>query len=129
MAVTYEWDIETLDGVGPDAEVLDHNHADKLKDFSPDQFFPANYVRNPGSVCRLVLVRTTDDRMRHWAYVTNDPVAKAVLPVFFSHVEADGREYAVGYKVPVKFHAELRRWLATHPLDFACPNPWRGETE
>jgi hypothetical protein len=129
MAVEYEWCIETLDAPGQDGEVVELNHRDKLKNYGPDEFFPRDFLRWPTMVCRLVLVRCTDDGLRHWAYVTNDPVAKAVLPVYFCTIEEDGREYAVGYKVPVRFHAELRRWLATHPLDFACPNPWRGETE
>jgi hypothetical protein len=132
MGVTYEWDVETLAGVGHEAEVLDHNHADRLKDYDPHHFFAGNYVRDGlagRGYCRLVLVREEEDGSRCWAYVSADPKAKAVLPVYFSVPEEDGKEYPVGHRVPVRFHAELRRWLATHPLDFACPEPWKGASE
>lgn len=82
MKTIYEWDYET---VNKDGDIIDHNHADKLTEFS--------------EVCKtdtLVLVRDSDNE-RAWAYVENGK-----LPEFFS--DAYQRPTT---KVPKRFHKEL----------------------
>lgn len=101
MSVTYEWDLESWDGdpdKEPDAEVLDHHHGDKLLDVP----LPASKTE------KLVLVRTTDDGSRLWAYVDES----RMLPRHFSRPEPDGKYYETDVKVPQRFHREIARVMA-----------------
>lgn len=76
MTICYEWDIETVDAESDD--ILDHDHRDKLNDFSMEQLLHAiNQDLDPGNTyTRLVLVRDSfhgdDLTSRSWAYVTDD---------------------------------------------------------
>lgn len=87
MKATYEWDIETTDEHG---DIIDHNHADELKDYTERELKSGN----------LVLVRD-DDYSRGWA-----DVEKGKLPEYVT--DAYGRNIV---KVPQKFHNELKKHL------------------
>ena len=89
--VTYEWDIET---VSNDGEVLDHHHADRLKDL------PTPSTKNEV----LVLIRDTETE-RLWAYVDES----RMLPRYFSRPEADGQYHETSVAVPKRFHREIAR--------------------
>lgn len=97
MTVGYEWDLETWSGPegDPEAECLDHHHGDRLRDVP----WPA--TKNE----RLVLVRTTDEGDRLWAYVDES----RMLPKFFSRPEADGKDHETDVAVPQRFHREIAR--------------------
>jgi hypothetical protein len=96
--VGYEWDLETWEGEGEDAECVEHNHADKLADVP----FPASRFE------KLVLVRSTDGGSRSWAYVDQS----MMLPRFFSQPGPDGNDYETDVRVPQRFHREIARALA-----------------
>lgn len=92
----YEWDIETVDldtGAlhSADADILDHCHADRLRDL-PD----------PGHDQRLVLVRDVIDGTgvidRSHAYVGTT----GYLPDLFTYGEGE-----MGERVPQRFHDEI----------------------
>lgn len=102
----YEWDMELAEDpwIMPDgdvcADILDHDHADKLHELKP----PRNPLRD-GEHYRLVLIRDSGNdeegvTNRMYAYLTDD----GELPECFGE--------AWGYKVPVRFHKEL------------AANPW-----
>jgi hypothetical protein len=80
---TYEWDIETTDDHG---DVIDHNFADKLKDF-------------PEIDGDLVLVKYTNSGDRSWAYFTDE------IPTHFEN--AYGRNTG---KVPKRFIEEYKNY-------------------
>lgn len=94
MSVRYEWDIETVDRESDD--IIDHDHADTLNDFSPVRFQCESH-----EFTRLVLVRDGGEPFRQWAYIEDGK-----LPDRFR--DANEVERA---KVPDKFHRELQRWL------------------
>lgn len=86
--IVYEWDYETWE----DGEVIDHDHEDKLKSFTPDRKTDhLVLVRNEGSDAEGL----TD---RHWAYVV-----EGKLPEFFSDTRGE-----ISIRVPVRFHNELK---------------------
>lgn len=92
MKTTYEWDYETVDENG---DIVDHNHADQLSKFTDGD-----------KTNTLVLVRDVESENngledRTWAYVKDGK-----LPEYFS--DARG---ALVYKVPQRFHAELKKYL------------------
>ena len=87
--VGYEWDAETEIG----GEIVDHDFRDKLIE-----------VPNLGPGQTLVLVRTTEDGDRSWAYVKD-----GVLPVYFSIPCSDGEYHETGVAVPKRFHQEFSR--------------------
>lgn len=89
----YEWDIEEQDEYG---DIVDHNHADKLTQYTADEIAQIDNKR-----FTLVLVRTYDDMTlggydRSWAYVEN-----MMLP----------EEFDNGIKVPKRFRDELVRFI------------------
>lgn len=91
--VVYEWDYETVDTESGD--IIDHNHATQLADYSVSDITDT-----------LVLIRDSGNENkgvedRSWAYVVNNQ-----LPEYFS--DASGNHT---YKVPVKFHRELSKYL------------------
>ena len=93
MAVNYEWAFEITD---LNNEIIDHNFFDKLSDSN------GHFDRMPpGEFATLVLVRTTDDGDRQWAYVEDDK-----LPEYFSIPEGDGNYYETATRVPKRFHNE-----------------------
>lgn len=117
MATTYEWDIELVDAESGD--ILDHNHADKLTQYSEIEIWHAltRFVDDKGEMTRLVLVR--DSRFtisrgfskgqegldRTWAYVTE----AMQLPATF---DPDNGGSPDGHKVPARFVAELADAIA-----------------
>jgi len=91
MAVSYEWDIETVDAYG---DIVDHFHDDRLAWLLKEA---SDWLRVPGIALRFVLVRDTgDDREglgdREWFYPTE------------GDTEFDG-----GTAVPKKYLAEWTR--------------------
>ena len=96
MAVTYEWDCETVaDGDSAeydDGEILDHVHDSRLREV---RAWADRYPCEPGRRYALVLVRD-DDEGRSWAYVT-----EGTLPDRFT--DAYGADAAT---VPQRFHRE-----------------------
>lgn len=94
--VGYEWDLETWDGTGPEAEVVDHHHGDTLKTVP----WPSVEAE------RLVLVRDEDGGERLWAYVDHD---SKMLPKFFSKPTAGGDYAETQVAVPQRFHREIAR--------------------
>jgi hypothetical protein len=116
MSLTYEWDIETVDMESGD--ILDHNHAAKLSEFSEIEIDQAvsQFVDELGQATRLVLVRdsrgmvtrhgrTVEHLDRTWAYVTE----AGALPATFDSGDGGNPD---GYKVPARFHAELKEAVA-----------------
>ena len=104
MAVTYEWDIETVAYNGGD--IVDHNHRDRLHDFGGEELTqPLNQdpIPGTGTYTQLVLVRTTHVGDRLWAYVSEDQK----LPKFFSRPEADGKYYETNVPVPKRYRTEF----------------------
>ena len=94
--VRYEWDLETVDSKHGD--VLDHNHADKLKELlflknkKPSDFNP----NDKGMHYDLVLVRDEGDEFdgitnRSWAYPNEGKMPK---------------EFDNGISVPKRFLTE-----------------------
>ncbi len=107
--ITFEWDIETLEAAreGDDYEgepdILDHSHADTLREFTRDMLALALH----GQGARLVLVRNVGNEFdgitdRAWAYVNGGE-----LPGCFEYCDGAGN---VGPGVPRRFHTELLRW-------------------
>lgn len=96
--VSYEWDLETYDGdaQAKDSEVLDHTHADFLRDLA--WLIEKNQVH--------VLVRTTEDGDRSWAYVDTK---SRMLPAEFSAPDASGEYRSTGVRVPQAYHREIAR--------------------
>lgn len=95
MRIGYEWDIETTDR---DGDIIDHNHADRLRDLPT----PSSKYET------LVLVRTTEDGARMWAYVDDS----RMLPRFFSVPGPDGHYHETAISVPQRFHREIAREMA-----------------
>lgn len=99
MRTEYEWDIEQWTEDGED--IVDHNHSDKLAEFSP-----MDVASLDGKQYRLVLVRDYFDEdidrleNRSWAYIT-----LGKLPETFEN----------GVTVPKRFHIELARFKQIHP--------------
>ena len=91
--VIYEWCYETIDEYG---DIIDNDHADKLSEF--------NEERKTEQLCLVQNIGDDDNGLddRHWAYVKDGK-----LPEFF----ADAMGEFTGYKVPQKFHAELKSYL------------------
>lgn len=91
----YEWDLEELepyDSANDCQDIIDHNHADKLKELLP--------IKNDFKHSDLALVLdigNDEDGLedRYWAYVVNNR-----LPSHFDNSD---------YKVPQRFHKELKR--------------------
>ena len=99
MAVSYEWDCETVTAVESEqfeeGEVMEHYHDAKFKEV-------LKYSKGePPAGCKfaIVLVRD-DDAGRSWAYLQDD----GTLPEEFE--DAFGRFEA---KVPRRFHNEVSR--------------------
>ena len=98
MPVLYEWDIEDYEVEGDDVICLDHNHRDKLADFSDDEMRAA--LADPAAKgTHLVLVRDVYDDLdglqdRQWAYV-----AYGRLPTHFDN----------GAVVPKRLRLEFAR--------------------
>ncbi len=98
MPVLYEWDIEDYHVDGDDVICLDHNHRDKLADFSDAEMRAA--LADPAAEgTRLVLVRDDYDDLdglqdRQWAYVDYGR-----LPTHFDN----------GKAVPKRFLTEFAR--------------------
>ena len=91
--IKYEWTLEEIDN----GDVVDSYFSDTLT-------FDKNLL---GMNTLLGLVRNEGNENdgvtdRLWAYVKNSK-----LPEYFSN--ADGQQ--VGYKVPVKYHNELKTYL------------------
>lgn len=99
MAITYEWDIETVDGESGD--ILDHSHRDRLHEFGGEELTQAinQDYDEKNQFTRLVLVRD-DGLSRSWAYVTLD----GKLPEKF----LDAYDITVA-KVPKRFIEEFNR--------------------
>lgn len=97
MAVNYEWCIEEydIDAADPEAEIVDHRFGDKL--------IEVGFATNRTEL--LVLVRTTDEGDRCWAYVNNSHM----LPKYFSIPKEDGKYYEIDVAVPQRFHREIAR--------------------
>ncbi len=98
MPLSYEWDLETYDGnaQAPESEVLEHLHADALREL-------------PWLLDRYqvhVLVRTTEDGDRSWAYVDTQ---SRMLPAEFSVPNSEGVYVTTGVRVPQRFHREIAR--------------------
>lgn len=97
MAVTYEWDCETVAAGDSeqfeDGEVIDHAHGATYKEVLA---WSAANPPQAGFRHALVLVRD-DDEGRSWAYVEDGK-----LPQYFT--DADGADAA---KVPQRFHREV----------------------
>ena len=100
MWTAYEWDIETIERqTDGDEEVLDHYHAEKLKDYPEGALTAEN---EPYEYNALVLVRDSDgDRV--WAYVD---LTTLELPEFCD----DAWQTETDVKVPQRFHTEIARW-------------------
>lgn len=93
--VDYEWDLETTNA---DGDITDHQHADKLRDLPT----PATRFE------QLVLVRTTFEGDRQWAYVDES----RMLPRYFSIPGPDGNYHETATKVPQRFHREIAREMS-----------------
>lgn len=94
MTTLYEWDLETVDGQGDDAEILEHDHFDKLS------LIP---YRQPNQ--RLVLVRDTGNDAegltdRLWFYFDGSNESS-----FFT--DSTGSETQIA--VPKKYMAEFEK--------------------
>ncbi len=105
MWTTYEWDIETIERqTDGDEEVLDHYHAERLKDYPKGALIAEN---EPYEYNMLVLVRDSDGGgfavHRVWAYVD---MTTLELPEFFD----DAWQTETSVKVPQRFHTEIARW-------------------
>jgi len=90
MAITYEWDLETVDLESDD--IIDHDFRETLSDLDL-----------PASNQRLVLVRNVGNDLegltdRLWAYV-----CKGQLPICFH----SAGEVETSIRVPSRFHREL----------------------
>ena len=90
--VDYEWDIETWD----DIDIEDHNHRDRLSEIDPTDLAEA---LSGSAKKKLVLVRTSYEGDRSWAYVVN-----GVLPAMLH----DAYEVA-RHKVPILFIREFEK--------------------
>lgn len=91
--VEYEWDVETSDEYG---DILEHDFRDMLRDLP--WLLDKNQVH--------VLVRTTEDGDRSWAYVDTQ---SRMLPAEFSVPDAEGVYQETGVRVPQRFHREIAR--------------------
>ena len=91
--VTYEWDIETV--TDEDGDVMDHNHADKLKELL---FYKNEKPDMDGCHYELVLVRDlwedSNLEQRTWAYPDGGKMPK---------------EFDNGVAVPKRFLEEYER--------------------
>lgn len=99
MPTYYEWDVESVDEHG---DIQDHDHCDTLKGYGVT-FKPSEVSKSQ----QLVLVRDVCDQFgsvedRTWGYVD---IESMTLPEYTK--DALGCE---GFKIPKKFHAELKRW-------------------
>lgn len=97
MAVTYEWDIETIDPKTED--ILDHDFSDDLK-----SLLPRFVTQDP--TMRLVLVRNVGNNLegltdRLWAYMDNN----WNLPKYFTDTLYESTEILV----PTRFHRIIAR--------------------
>jgi len=107
LKVMYEWDFETsepYDEVNDCKDILDHSHWDKLKDspFEPSEL---------NDELSLVLVRQTyhEDNgvFDRWYAYAKQVNGQWVLPETFDHSPS-------GYKVPQKYHREIKAWRNSH---------------
>lgn len=92
--ISYEWTLEIMQ----DGEITDSSFCDSL------EFDKADLVGND-----LGLVRNEGNEIagiedRYWAYVKDGK-----LPEYFTNAMGE----SVGYKVPVKYHKELNKYLNT----------------
>jgi hypothetical protein len=99
MAVTYEWDVEEMDG----DDIVDHNHFDTYAEALA--FANSSHMR--GKPWRMVLVRDVGNDVegltnRAWAYLD---YARLRLPKFFDYGDDVGSSIAV----PKRFQAEVDR--------------------
>lgn len=93
-SVNYEWSLEQLD----------HNNDIVDNDFSENLTFEKNsLVGNDLGLVRDEGNEVDGLQQRLWAYVRNGK-----LPEFF----ADANSIPTGYKVPVRFHKELAKYLS-----------------
>ncbi len=94
-----EWDYETIDAESGD--ILNHNHADKLTDFThEDKTDSLVLIRDSGNEAQGL-----QDRL--WAYVVGHK-----LPEFFT----DSLGNPTSYKVPARFHKELTNYLTSNTV-------------
>lgn len=101
--VDYEWKVEYYN---EDDDIFDSFAGVWLAELM--QIAPGY---NPEAVREeLVLVRTTEDGDRSWAYVREN-----ALPEFFEIPSGNGLEYVpTSTTVPKRFHNELRAYIAKH---------------
>lgn len=89
--IFYEWDYETVD---TDGDILDHNHADRLEQYTGNEEGNLVLIRNAGNEAQGLAER-------YWAYVKDGQ-----LPEFFE--DAAGQKTT---KVPAKFQKEFKTFL------------------
>lgn len=92
LKTTYEWCCEVLE----DGDIIDNHFEDKLQDIDKDTL--------PGNDLVLVLVEGNENEgvtNTLWAYVKDGK-----LPEYF----ADSSLLPTGYKVPIKYHNELKKY-------------------
>ncbi len=98
MSVTYEWDVEELDGPdAPDVEIVDHHHCDSYAE-------AVVILGRLGAPGRIVLVRDVGNNLegltdRAWAYLVDGK-----LPDTFTY----GADEDSGIRVPKRFHQEIK---------------------
>jgi hypothetical protein len=94
--VGYEWCVEVYENSNTDtADIIDHTFDDCLSNLP--WILQANELH--------VLIRTTEDGHRCWAYVDESKM----LPKYFSIPEADGKHHETAILVPQRFHREIAR--------------------
>ena len=104
MRVTYEWDLETVDGAG---DITDHDFDISLSDLLSRLVDPARQ--------RLALVRNGRDGSRLWAYPCDGDFSRGE----FQDCGPDGPTYP-GVRIPRRLIREFRR---------ATPPPLTGEKQ
>ena len=101
---TYEWDMEEVD---KDGQILDHDHADNLKDLKIGY---SNRQSHEDSWYRLVLVRdysngSWQDSDRQWAYVSLGGTL-GFHPDYFENSHQNPAN-----KIPQKYLAEFAKHI------------------
>ena len=94
MTIVYEWAVEELDGLDPDADIIDVHH---VSSYAEALAWQGRY-----DISRIVLIRDRPADFgyldRSWAYVEDGKLPER----FTYHPES-------GVLVPAKFHNEVRR--------------------
>lgn len=91
--VKYEWCLEVLE----DGDIVDNHFEDKLCDINKDEL-----PNNDLVLCRVEGNEDQGAIDTLWAYVKDGK-----LPEYFSNAYLQ----PVGYKVPIKYHTELNKYL------------------